>query len=74
MKIRVKLGKNLYSNRFTCSFCRREFETGGFFLRIEHDGNIVDVPICNMCFESGDTFEGLVDLSRHHSSHPIGRA
>jgi hypothetical protein len=74
MRIRVKLGKNPYSNRFTCSFCRREFEAGGFFLRVEYRGNIVDVPICPTCFDSGTTFEGLLDLTRHHLAHPIRHA
>jgi hypothetical protein len=74
MRIRVKFGKNPYSNRFTCSFCRREFEDGGFFLRVEYADVIVDVPICPTCFDSGVTFEGLVDLSAHNAAHPIGRA
>jgi len=74
MKIRLKFGKNPYSNRFTCSYCRREFEAGGFFLRIEHKENIVDVPICQICFETGDSYESMIDLSTHHAAHPIGRA
>ncbi len=74
MRIRVKFGKNLYSNQFTCSFCRQEFDDGGFFLRVEHEGAMVDVPICPTCFDSGATFEGLVDLSAHDAAHPIGRA
>jgi len=74
MKIRVKFGKNPYSNRFTCSFCRREFESGGFFLRVEYRGNIVDVPICPACFDSETTFEDFIDLSRHNTAHPIRRA
>ena len=74
MRIRVKFGMNPYSNRFTCSFCRQEFEVGGFFLRIEHAGNIVDVQICPACFETGDSYEGFLDLTRHHAAHPIGRA
>jgi len=73
MEIRVKFGKNPYSNRFTCSFCRREFETGGFFLRIEYGGNIVDVPICPACSKMGDLFEGIIDLTAHHLAHPIRR-
>ncbi len=46
MKIRVKFGRNPYSNRFACSHCRREFESGGFFLRFEHEEIIVDIPVC----------------------------
>ena len=74
MKIRLKFGKNPYSNLFTCSFCRREFDAGGFFLRLEHDGNIIDAPVCRDCFESGDSYEAMIDLSAHNAAHPIKRA
>ena len=74
MKIRVKFGMNPYGNDFTCAACRRSFNTGGFFLRLEHDGNVVDIPVCSGCYEKGDLFEGMIDLSRHHASHPIGAA
>ena len=70
MKIRVKFGKNTYSNRFVCGRCREPFERGGFILRIEHDGQIVDIPVCPRCYDAGGLFVGLVDLSRHHSCHP----
>ena len=71
MKIRVKLGKNPYSNNFTCSFCGRSFDSGGFYMRLEHGGNVVDIPVCQGCYEKGDLFEGTVDLSRHHAAHPV---
>jgi len=74
MKIRLKFGKNPYANRFTCSRCRREFEAGGFLLRIEHAETIVDVPICDVCFETGSLYESMIDLSTHHAAHPIRRA
>jgi hypothetical protein len=63
MKIRVKFGKNPYNNRFTCGHCRKPFERGGFFLRLEHGGQVVDIPVCPRCFESGDLLEGMIDLS-----------
>jgi len=71
MKIRVKFGKNPYSNRFTCGYCREPFERGGFILRIEHGGKLVDIPVCPACYDTGTLFESLVDLSAHHASHPI---
>lgn len=74
MKIRVKLGKNPYGNRFYCSHCGSSFESGGFILRIEHTGKLVDIPICSECFEKGDLLEGMIDLDRHHAAHPIGWA
>ncbi|MFC1474804.1 hypothetical protein ACFLQK_02055 [bacterium] len=74
MKIRLKFGKNPYSNRFTCSFCGNEFESGGFFLRIEYRGSIVDIPICPQCYDSGTLYEGMIDLTAHNAAHPIGRA
>jgi len=74
MKIRVKFGKNPYSNNFICGHCREPFERGGFFIRFEHGGQVVDIPVCPRCFESGDLFEGMIDLSIHSASHPIGLA
>jgi hypothetical protein len=71
MKIRVKFGKNPYSNSFTCGHCREPFERGGFILRIEYDGKLVDIPVCPRCFDVGYLYEGFIDLSRHHASHPI---
>jgi len=71
MKIRVKFGKNPYSNRFTCGHCREPFERGGFILRIEHDGKLIDIPVCSRCFETSALFEGMIDLSAHNASHPI---
>ena len=71
MKIRVKFGKNPYSNKFTCGHCREPFERGGFILRLEYHGNVVDIPVCPECYEKRDLFESVVDLSRHHASHPI---
>ena len=74
MKIRVKFGKNPYGNNFTCAFCGRSFDAGGFYMRLEYCGNVVDIPICSQCFEAGDLFEGMIDLSAHSASHPIGLA
>lgn len=56
MKIRVKFGKNPYGNDFTCAACRRSFSTGGFFLRLECRGNVVDIPVCRGCYDAGDLF------------------
>ena len=74
MKIRVKFGKNPYSNNFICGHCREPFELGGFFIRLEHGGQVVDIPVCPRCWESGDLLEGMIDLSVHNASHPIGLA
>lgn len=74
MRIRVKFGMNPYSNNFTCSSCGDSFNSGGFILRLEHAGKIVDIPVCAGCYKTGVLFEGMIDLSEHHTSHPIGRA
>lgn len=74
MKIRVKFGKNPYSNQFTCSHCGRKFGGGGLFLRIEHSGTVVDIPLCAACVEETALYEGMIDLSAHNAAHPIGRA
>ena len=74
MEIRVKFGRNPYNNRFTCSFCGCAFESGGFFMRLEYAGSIVDIPICSGCYGRESLFEGDIDLSANRSSHPIGRA
>ncbi|HOO49880.1 MAG TPA: hypothetical protein PLK94_01180 [Alphaproteobacteria bacterium] len=74
MKIRIKFGKNPYSNEFTCSYCGSRFSKSGFFIRIEYTGKVVDIPVCGACFEKGDLLEGMIDLDHHHASHPIGLA
>jgi len=74
MKIRVKFGMNPYSNNFTCASCGKSFNSGGFILRLEHAGTVVDIPVCAGCFDAGDLFESMVDLSRHLACHPIRRA
>jgi hypothetical protein len=74
MKIRVKFGLNPYDNSFICGRCREPFERGGLFVRLEHGGNVVDIPVCSRCVESGGLFEGVIDLSAHSASHPIGLA
>ena len=62
MRIRLKFGKNPYSNEFTCSHCGSRFNKGGFFTRIEYAGNVIDIPVCGECFEKGDLLEGMIDL------------
>ncbi len=74
MRIRVKFGRNIYQNEFTCSHCGRKFSGGGLFLRIEYSGSIVDIPLCSACVEETALFEGCIALDRHRVAHPIGRA
>ena len=74
VKVRVKFGKNPYSNRFSCSRCGSKFDSGGFFLRIEHYGTVVDIPICKRCYEADAFYEGIIDLTAHYEAHPIGLA
>jgi len=74
MRIRVKFGKNPYSNNFACSHCGQRFDRGGFFLRIEYRGILVDIPICAKCYATDALYEGMIDLTTHHSAHPIRRA
>ena len=75
--VRIKMGKNPYSQEFTCSKCRKEWDNDktrkeSFFLRLEVDGMIIDFPICPKCFEEGYLLEvGNIDISKHHTSHPI---
>ena len=72
--IRVKLGPNPYAQPFVCAACRTGFSQGGVFLRLEADGNVVDVPVCASCWGKGYLLEGVVDMTRHNPSHPIGLA
>ena len=74
MRIRVKFGKNPYSNDFACSHCGQRFRSGGFFLRIEYHGKVVDIPICAECYATDALYEGMIDLTAHNAAHPIGRA
>lgn len=72
--IRLKFGRNPYHQPFTCAFCRRAFEQGGFFIRLEHQEKVVDVPLCPKCFGEDNLYEGMIDLSKHSTSHPVGLA
>ena len=62
--IRVKFGPDPYAQEFTCAHCGRTFSRGGFFLRVEEQDNIVDVPVCPDCHDAGLLFEGRLD-TRH---------
>ena len=73
-RVRVKFGKNPYAQEFTCAHCRKPFTHGGLLLRVDFESHIVDVPICPACNEGADLFEGLLDVTRHNRSHPIGLA
>jgi len=73
-QVRVKFGPNPYDQEFTCALCRRPFERGGFFMRVEANGNVVDVPVCPACYEKGELLEGVLDMTRHNPSHPVGLA
>ncbi|HPI77655.1 MAG TPA: hypothetical protein PLK80_13055 [bacterium] len=71
MKIRVKFGKNPYSNRFTCGRCREPFERGGFFV----GSNTAAMLWTYRCVRGvSNRAEGVIDLSAHSASHPIGLA
>ena len=72
--IRVKLGPNPYAQRLVCALCRSAFDRSGVFLRLEANGNVVDVPVCPACWDRGDLLEGVIDMTRHNPSHPIGLA
>jgi len=72
--VRVKFGPNPYHHEFVCAVCRSGFDRGGFFLRLEANGNVVDVPVCPACWGSGDLLEGVIDMTRHNPSHPVGLA
>lgn len=74
MKIRIKFGKNPYSNKFICAFCGCEFVSGGFIIRLEHAGIIVDIPMCQDCIDFDSLYEGMIDMSQHSTSHKIGTA
>jgi len=73
-QVRVKFGPNPFHQEFVCAVCRSAFAEGGFFLRLEAGGNVVDVPVCPACWDRSDLLEGVVDMTRHNRSHPIGLA
>ena len=72
--LRLKFGRNPYTSEFTCAHCRGRFAGGGLYARLEHAGNLVDVPVCPDCERKFGLFEGEVDLGHDNSSHPIGVA
>jgi len=72
--LRVKVGPNPYSNRHTCAHCREEFEKGGFWIRLELAGTVVDMPLCEGCLAAGALYETLVPFDEHHPSSPLGLA
>ena len=73
-QVRVKFGPNPYAQGFVCARCRRRFERGGFFLRVEANASVVDVPVCQVCWGKGDLLEGVLDMTKHNPSHSVGLA
>ena len=73
-RIRLKFGRNPYHQRFTCASCRRTFERGGFFIRIQCQENTVDFPLCQACLDDDRMYETMVDLGKHNTSYPVGLA
>ena len=74
MALRVKFGLNPYSVPHRCARCRSAFERGGFWLRLERDGVVVDMPLCNPCLQAGHLYETLVAFDCHDPSHPVALA
>jgi hypothetical protein len=72
--IRLKFGRNPYTNAFTCAKCQGRFDRGGLCVRLEFAGRTVDVPVCPACERTYGLFEGTVDLDADNLSHPIGVA
>lgn len=72
--LRVKFGRNPYSNDLTCAFCRESYAKGGFWLRLEQNEIVVDLPVCQACWSRGELFETLVTFDRHETSHPVSLA
>jgi len=72
--LRVKVGLNPYANRHTCAHCREEFEKGGFWIRLELGGTVVDMPLCGGCIAAGHLYETVVRFDEHHPSFPLGLA
>jgi len=74
MALRVKFGLNPYGNRHRCARCREEFEGGGFWIRLEQGGMVVDMPLCPSCLAAGHLYETVVTFDRHDPSHPVALA
>ena len=72
--LRLKFGRNPYTSELTCAHCQRRFTGGGLYVRLEHAGRLVDVPLCPECESRFGLFEGEIDLGRDSTSHPIGIA
>ena len=72
--LRLKFGRNPYTSEFVCANCRCPFTGGGLYVRLEHAGKLVDVPVCAECERKFGLFEGVVDLDQDNPSHPIGIA
>ncbi len=72
--LRLKFGRNPYTTDFTCAHCRRRFTGGGLYARLEYEGKLVDVPVCEACTGKYGLFEGDISLDRDNPSHSIGIA
>ena len=72
--IRLKFGRNPYTQEFRCGRCGCRFERGGLFVRVECAGKVVDIPVCPDCERAYGLFEGMVDLTDNNPSHRIGIA
>jgi len=72
--LRIKFGPNPYGNKFTCSYCRTEFDKEGLWLRLEQTGIIIDMPLCRDCLAAGNLYETIVTFDKHHPSFPLGLA
>lgn len=71
--IRVKVGKNPYTQEYKCSCCRNLFNSGGLWLRIQSGDKVIDMPICQECLDNG-FYEGVIDPTKNSKSHPLGVA
>jgi len=61
------LGDQLVTNRDA-------FEKGGFWIRLELGGTVVDMPLCGGCLAAGHLYETVVRFDEHHPSFPLGLA
>ena len=72
--IRVKFGPRPYTQVHVCAYCRDEFERGGFWLRLEQAGVMVDMPICPDCLAEANLFEVVVPFTEPSMSYRVGLA
>ena len=56
------LSKNPLHHNPSCAYCGKVFNDKGLNLQIQVDHQVIDFPICQLCFDMVPRFQADVDL------------